>query len=363
MTYVDLGQYTFTTGQDLTGFNVGNLTSILDPAAIRIPNYELYRLLINTSAVPAPSGLPAVVQVSPFAAGASATVLDISFASPTTPGNTIIAGVGSTSVGGTDPAVSGITLGASADNWGAVVSAGNSDTGTVTLWADPGTAEASKALVVTLHNGTTGPYAVQGLAYELSGMFTTTTAADTADTTGLVNTTSPTAAPATTNNPTTVANDLQIGFGTAIENSTFTLAGPAAWNSALIGPSSPAAGSFIGSAAAWNLASAKGSPGLYAPTSGSPAFWAAVTAAFLPSATAPTAQAFPFTVATDGVTWDSETTVAGVGYTYSLGQSPLYLRTGQTLQIFWQLPAAMYASYSQLFNITGWFRYDPSVQP
>jgi hypothetical protein len=364
MTYVDLGKYTFTTGMDITGFNVGNLTSVLDPAAIRVPNYELYRLLINTSAVPPPSGLPSVVQTSPFAVGSSATLLDINFTKNVTAGNTVVAAFATESIGGNDPGPTGITLGGSADHWGSIISAGNTNTASVFMWADPSAAGAAEAIAVAMSGGTIGPYWTSGVAWELEGMFATTSAAATVDTDGFVNTTAPTTAPQTTNNPTTVANDLQIGFGVGVAGSTFPIAGPGSpWTSTTTGPTQPGAGTWIGAVGSSNLAASKGSSGLYAPTSGVAAYWAALVASFLPSATAPVPIAFPFTVAVDGVTWDSEQTAAGVGYTYSLGQSPLYLKTGQTLQIFWNLPALTYATYSQLFNITGWFRYDPSLQP
>ena len=121
MTYIDLGTYTFTTAADYTGFNPGNLTSVLDPSAIRVANYELYRLLINTSGVPGPAQLPSIVQAAAPVIGTSATALNISFGKDTTAGNLIVAAVGSLSDTGEDPAVTGIKLGGSADNWGAIV--------------------------------------------------------------------------------------------------------------------------------------------------------------------------------------------------------------------------------------------------
>ena len=45
MTYIDLGQYTAKTGKDLTGQNLGNLTSVFDLHAISVPYFECYRLL------------------------------------------------------------------------------------------------------------------------------------------------------------------------------------------------------------------------------------------------------------------------------------------------------------------------------
>jgi hypothetical protein len=360
--YEDLGKYTFTTAKDYTGFNVGNLTSILDLSAIKVPNFELYRLLINTSAIPPPAGLPAVVQVSPFATGASATALNITFPKATTAGNLIVAGVMANSFAGNDPAPSGLTLGGSADNWAQVATAAAANPAPVYLWADPGTAETSAAIAVTMTGGTGGTYATAGMAWELSGMLATTSAAAAVDVSGIFASNTPTRTPVTASVATGTANDMLVGFGSALAGSTFGIAGPPAWASSVTGPSS-GGGEFLGATGGVILAGAQGSPATYAPGSTGPAAWAAAAAAFLPSATKPAAAAFPFMVAVNGVTWDSEQTVAGVGYTYSLGQSPLYLRTGQDIQIFWDLAASAYEPYSQQFNITGWFRYDPAVQP
>lgn len=366
MSYVDLGKYQFVTGADYTGLNAGNLTSVLQTSSLRIPYFELYRLLINTSQVPIPGALPVVVQQTPLATGTSLTALDLAFPADTTAGNTVVVGVANSATVD-NPSVSGITLGGSADNFGVIGSAGGAHgDGYSALWVDPHTAEASTALVVTMTGGS-GTILAGGMAWELSGMLDTSTPGDAWDFFASNFTTDQALSSlATPNEPGRTANDYQVGFGIGYEDvSGFTLAGPPAPWSNVTSPvkvlSSGFWAGFIGSSQQLGVAGSNTtwpvgvSSGL--------AHWSLSTAGLLPTATPPAAAPFSFTVAIDGVTWDQEQTVAGVGYTYNIGQSPLYLNTGQTIQILWDLPAATYAAYSGQFNITGWFRYDPSVQP
>jgi len=365
MAYTDLGKYQFTTSADYTGLNSGNLTSVLALTSLRIPYFEMYRLLINTSSIPPIAGLPAVVQTSPVAVGGSLTTLAITFAKATTLGNTIAVGVASGSTA-TDPAVTAMTLGGAADHFGSILSAGNASTNTAAMWLDPTCATSSAAIAVTLGGGT-GTAWTSGIAYELSGLLSTTTPSAAVDVSGTLTYSSGagTTSPQTTNVSTTTANDMQIGFAAPIGGSGYTIAGPGTWTSTGGAISDPlgAGQGYFGAMGSWNLAAAAGSSGIYAPTSSAGVYWANLAASLLPSTTAPVQVPFPFTVAIDGVTWDKQMTVAGVGYTYTIGQSPLYLTNGQTLQVLWQLPAAQYGAYAPQFNLTGWFRYDPSVQP
>jgi hypothetical protein len=364
VTYVDLGKYTFTTAADYTGFNPGNLTSVLDPAAIRVADYELYRLLINTSGVPSPGQLPAVVQAATPVIGASATTLDINFAQDTTKGNLIVAGVSSVSATGNNPAVLEITLGGSADNWGQVVTATASDGATALIGADPATAEASTAIVVTLTGGTGSGFQTIGMAWEITNTLDTTDSTACYDVDDYFYSGAPTDTAQTANLLTTTANDMLVGFGAAYSGATFAVQPqPQGWPGSLLQTRKVAADAYGGAIGSYAPAGAAGSSSIYQAAAGSPVEWALLSAAFLPAAVPAAAAPLPFTVAVDGVTWDSEQAAAGVGYTYSLGQSPLYLKTGQTLQIFWQLPAAQYLGYLPAFNITGWFRYDPASQP
>lgn len=365
MAYTDLGKYTFTTAADYTGFNPGNLTSVLDPAAIRVPNYELYRLLINTSGVPSPATVPQVVQVAPFSRGTSLSALDITFPNATTKGNLVVVGYGGVVATGTDPQITGITLGGSADNWGDVVSV--DETGAAAIWADPSTGEASDAIVLALNGSGTSPQTA-GMAWEISGALATTTAGDSWDVASFDFTDDPGTAQGSAETPnilTTAANDISIGFGSAfnLANTPFTITQPQGYATQALPSAKVTAGVYGAYAGSYNPAGPAGASTVYAQAATTPVFWQLAAASFLATATPAANAPLPFSVAVDGVTWDSEQTIAGVGYTYAIGQSPLYLKTGQTLQIFWQLPAVSYLSYLPAFNITGWFRYDPSLQP
>jgi hypothetical protein len=362
--YSDLGKYTFTTAADYTGLNAGNLTSILALTSLRIPYFEMYRLLINTSTVPPVASLPAIVQQTPLIVGTSLTSLALTFPAATTVGNTVAAAVGAYA-SGVNPAVTAVTLGGSADHWGAAASQTNTSVGYATLWADPKTAEASTTVAATLAGGS-GTVKTAGIAWEMSGMLSTSSAAACIDPgTGKSAFSEPDVTSlATPSTSTSAADDMLLGFGVADTTAgTFAVSGPAAWSNVIEGPS-VSSGTYIGEAASSVLAGPARSSGIYQLTAaGRPVQWSLVTAALLASTAAPVPLPLPFTVAIDGVTWDKQQTAAGIGYTYTIGQSPLYLTNGQTLQILWDLPVAQYGSYAGAFNITGWFRYDPSVQP
>jgi hypothetical protein len=166
----------------------------------------------------------------------------------------------------------------------------------------------------------------------------------------------------TSSKPTSTANDFFASMATAIDGSFAIPSFPNTTSSSVakVGTS----GTYMGSQSAWTLGGPAGSTLQAQMTiTGAVAYMGLAAAAFLPSATAGQATPFPFTVNVDGIMWDKEQTTAGVGYTYTIGQSPLILRTGQTLQILWDLPAAQYAAYTGAFRVTAWFRYDPSAQP
>lgn len=370
MSYVDLNKYGFTTAADYTGLNNGNLTSILSLSTIRVPYFELYRLMINTSAVPSAGGLPAIVQKTSLFTGSSLTSLTGAFPAAVTKGNLVVVAAGTLcSVDGPNPAVTAVTLGAAADHFGAVKTAVGGDTGpSAFLWADPAAQENATALAVTMTGGSGTNFAV-GQGYEIANMLATSSATACCDVAGtgsvVVNTSSGTTSAATNAGSTTAANDMQVGLGVAAAGAAYSLSS-VSWPNNTPGTftNKPAAGFFTQAAGAWRQAGGAGSPGALSMVASADAYWAMVSGSFLPSASAGGAEAFPFTVAIDGVTWDTQQTVAGVGYTYTLGQSPLYLNTGQTLQILWNgLDAATYLQYAQQFNITAWFRYDPTVQP
>lgn len=366
MAYVDLGKYQFDTAADYTGLNAGNLTSILQTSAIRIPYFEMYRLMINTSQVPPIAALPSLVQQTPLHGAASGTALALTFPKATTHGNLVVVAVGGVSTGN-NPVSSAVTLGGSADNFSASpIATGGTATSygpAGAIWADPSCAQASTAVAVTLGSSTGTPY-VFGQAWEVSNMLATSSAAaswDFWEASGLSG--GSTSLLTVPNVGTTKANDFQVGFGISDNSTTFTMSNPQGLMSQTAAPVNFSGGSWAAALASWQVTGVIGSNTAYQVALSNAGNPLGMTAGFYPSATAPVAVPFPFTVAIDGNTWDQQQTVAGVGYTYAIGQSPLYLNTGQTLQILWQLPATTYAQYSQGFNITGWFRYDPSTQP
>lgn len=110
---------------------------------------------------------PVVVQAAQNAAtGASATV---TFGSPTSPHNCLVAEVISAGTG-TNPSVSGITLGGAAGNWGVLATEGNSsDHAISTSWADPDCAGSQTSVAVSLTGGS-GTLAALVWVFEVSGM-------------------------------------------------------------------------------------------------------------------------------------------------------------------------------------------------
>lgn len=375
MSYVNLGKYNFMTGPDYTGLNTGNLTSILSLATIRVPYFEMYRMLVNTSSIPGTGGgggsapLPSVVQTT-SAHGTSTSTLGLTFSKNTTAGNTIVVVLMAYATS-TNPTVSGITLNAAADNFGVVATGGSASTPYSTIWADPDTAEASTALVVTFTGGS-GTCVTQAYAYELAGTFSTSTPADAVDVTGGASNDSN-----ATKNWTNVAsgnsttnNDLVIAMTGAFQQSSSTISNSTTgWtNLAQIGPTYLSASSaYLSSLSSWQLAASSGNAPSATYTENSIAYWTSVIAAFLPGVGTPSSSpvtSYNFTVAVDGNVWDQQQTASGIGYTYQqLGANPLYLNPGQTLQILWDLPLTTYATYAPNFDVTAWFRYDPSVQP
>jgi hypothetical protein len=133
------------------------------------------------------------------------------------------------------------------------------------------------------------------------------------------------------------------------------------WTSAYTTASAGA--DFTGGATSYGFAGPKGASFPYTVTTNGNCGGAALDAQLLASATPVAAPAFPFTVYIDQSQWDKQNTSAGTGYTYTLGQSPVYLRTGQHLQILWTgLPYSTYATYAPYLKCTAYFQYDPAAQ-
>jgi hypothetical protein len=361
--YVDLGKYTFTTGQDFTGLNTGNLTSILPLSAIKIPYFEMYRLTIDTSTLSTVTPIPVIVQDSGIVTGTSLSTLAVTLGKATTVGNTLIGVYGSTALT-LNPTVTGITIGGAADHWAVVGSAGSTTTdGYCTTWADPSLATASTAVAITTGNGSGTTWNVARV-WEVADMFATTSAAAALDvgstgaTTGGSQSSFPVAPPVTT-----VPNDFAVAIGYFAR----TAAGainpvvPVPWTSAY-------ASSTVGTAPAaaaisYGFSGPAGTSFPWTATITGTAGGAVIETEFRASATPVAAPSFPFTVAIDQQNWDMQTTVAGTGYTYNIGDSPLYLRNSQNLEILWtSLPYSVYATYAPALRCTAWFRYDPTAQ-
>ena len=365
MTYVDLGQYTAKTGKDLTGQNIGNITSVLNLSAIQVPYFECYRLLISTPLVP--GTLPAIVQTTSGSTLSSFATLNLTFAKPTTVGNTIVVVTGS-NASGTIPSQSACTIGGAADHFGNIAGATNNGGGgeNASTWVCPATTQASTAVVATFSGGS-GNGSLFGYAYELSGCLNTTSATSAVDISG--NATSGAGNVSvlnTTSGTTASANDFFIGFQSefnATNNPAMTTGTttPAMTNLAQLA-GSPAPGFYFSAMSSWGLTGIVGQTLKYNAMTSIAGNLTAPMLGLFPAAGAAAGLTAPFTVTIDGKVWDNQTTVPGVGYTFPM-QQPMCLNEGNTLQIFWPtLTAAQYATYSNLFSIQAWFRYDPSIQ-
>lgn len=362
MTYVDLGRYTAKTGADLTGQNIGNLTSVLDLSAIQVPYFEMYRLLISTSTIPA--GLPNVIQSTNAQQFSSLTTLNLTFAKPATVGSTIVMWTGANATT-TSPTQSAATIGGIADHFGNIAGASAApNQQNISCWVCPATTQASAALVATFTGGVGAP-GIQGIAYELGNMLNTTSAAAAVDQSAVVTS----AASANLSTPvkvTTAANEFMCGFatefnGNGIPSMSTGTTTPSLMNLPQVS-GTPALGAFFSSLSSFGNVSLTGTNEIYNSISTQSGSLSAAMVSLFPAAGAGSAIALPFTVAVDGKIWDNQSTVPGVGYTYNMLQ-PLSLNEGNSIQIFWtSLTTAQYLSYAGQFSIQAWFRYDPSIQ-
>lgn len=365
MTYIDLGKHLFTTTPDQSGFNAGNMTSVLDTSTVNVPYFEVYRMMFNIASIPA--ALPAVQQVASNQ-GTSATTLNINFAGNTVKNNLIVVSVGTVSGTGTNPAVSAVTLGAAADHFGSVNSVGGgADIFSTYMWANPDCQETSKNVVVTMTGGTGADFQVLGYAYEIANTLLTTSATACADitetgTSGGATVASQQTSPIAT---TTHSSEIQVGFGVAGVLGTHTLAlsaTGAGWNSAPEISAVSGAGNTLAALASSMVTASNGVPSSYGLASTPAAIMNVILASFFPKAGSGAPAAASFAVVIDGSVWDAQETTAGSAYTYDLHQ-PMYLNTGQSIQVLWALPAAQYGAFGQYFNCQAWLRYDPDRQP
>lgn len=363
MTYIDLGRYRFTTTPDRSGFNPGNMTSVLDTGPIiQISYFECYRIVLNTSQLQ--TTVPQLVQSASRHIDTSLTTLVVTLPKATTPGNTIVVATQSLATGATPSPVSA-TLGASADHFGLISATTSNGNQGMAFLVNPNSTAAATTVTIT-YSGGTGTGILEAFVYEFSGTLSTTTAAASvewgaAGNSQFANANTLTALP---NSATTHINDVFIGLVGALTTGTAT---PTLGTSTIV-PSLtqmtqvndvPGVNITAALQSQWGLTGTLGTPLGYTGTTDIAGTMAVAAVALLPVAVQPAPVAIPFTVATDGHTWDVNATVPGVGFTYDL-QMPMALNNGNNLQILWSLASNLYASSAGLFDVTAWFRYDPA---
>lgn len=358
--YQNLGQFSFTTGPDLTGLNPGNMTSTLDTTTIKASKFELYRLVVGVNNIP--SATPMIVQTGTATVNAG-TLLTATLSKNVSTGNMVVVAA-ATSTG----TITACTIGTNADNFAAIpstatVNASSGNFSAVSMWADPGLAATGSVINATLGASSYGASYV----YEISGVVTSTAIGTVKDFSGSAGgNSSPASSPA---GVTSASEDIAIGvaaagFGAgggsgATTNTTFSQ--PTTWTQQpVILPFGDDA--MLMGISGYTLIPGTGSPGEYSinfTPSNSVNTTAQAIAAFLSEEGQTTA--LPFTVLVDNQTWDVSTTVPGVGFTYD-PQNAMYLNVGQQLRVLWtSLPSSLYANYATNFVVTAFFRYDPAL--
>ena len=212
-----------------------------------------------------------LVQATSGSHGTGSTTLTLTFTNPVTAGNMIIVCWQSCSTG-TNPTLSGITIGGSADNFAVVKTETNSNAGNVAIWADPNCAGGGTSLVIT-QSGTGGGQSA--FAYEVSGLATSAATDKTAGGTGSSGAWSSGATATTTN-----ANEFWVGMCSSTDGS--TMAGPASpWtNETAI--TQTVSILTVRSVSGYQIASSTGAA-TYSGTSSGNDGWGAAVATFLPS--------------------------------------------------------------------------------
>lgn len=170
------------------------------------------------------AGTPvAVVQATPSGISSGGNIT-LTFPANTTPGNCIVVWVNGDSPSGTDPHVSGITIGGVADHFASgIVAAGSTD---VEIWTDQNLTPASTSVVVSFAGGT-GAQLCEAIAVEFSGVALTAAVDQTAS--------NPSGGPSTsyTSNPTaglSLVGEIACGI-VASDNSTPAFSNPTGWTS------------------------------------------------------------------------------------------------------------------------------------
>lgn len=352
--YRNLGQYQLTTAADLTGLNVGNLTSYIDTSSIKMAKFELYRLVINVSNVPNISNVPKVVQVTRNQG--TGTTLTLTFGKPTTVGNAII--VVSNNTGNAVGFLSSVTIAGVADNFGVVAASkvtDSSNQNNLETWIDPESSVSNASIVLT-YSSSIGNAAY---AYEVSGIIQTAVVANTVDTaqTGSATATSVSTASGTTSG----TDDLIVGAAEAAA-STLTMslgagASPSGWTQE---PEQQVSGSFT-MVSGYVVAPASGTAAKYSSSYVSSEVAIANFVAFISGTQTSLPAQIPFQIYLDSQLWDNNQTVAGVGFSYDPNTAML-INQGQQLRVLWtNLPTTVFSAYASSISVTAFFRYDPTI--
>src|ERR1700693_150975 len=118
--------------------------------------------------------MPAFVQS--VQGDSSTSPLTLALPNPTTAGNCLVVCIATETTGGTNPSVSGVTLGGAAGNFASLLSAGTSTTEAITgIWADPNCAGGQTSVAVSFTGGSSPQYFASvmefsGLAATIAGL-------------------------------------------------------------------------------------------------------------------------------------------------------------------------------------------------
>lgn len=115
------------------------------------------------------SGTPVSAPIQAVAFSAASLTTATATLAPTTAGNCLVVCFGS-NAGTTNPQISAITLGGSADNWQAARTAYNSSFSNAAVWVDPDCAGGQTAVAITCTGGTGLVPGIAGYVFEVPGV-------------------------------------------------------------------------------------------------------------------------------------------------------------------------------------------------
>jgi hypothetical protein len=350
MAYTNMGRYVFETGEDQTGENpfaaynsttkaVTSLTSVLPTNTINVPVFELYRLMIDLTAISVPG---ATVVQSAQGSTSSANTLVLTFPNKVTPGDAVFV------IGQSFGTTATSTVPSASDN--SILALDGFITAAIGGWS---------SVTIT----TTGTGGIWAQIYELPGPYiSAATSTSASGTTGTSFSSGASKASPYTDNL-WLGN---VGVIWSATGGTITYPG-APWGTApLAGFSNiTVAGDIVSGNTQFAYTTTIGQTETYAGT-----FSTATNLVEWFAEVAPYVPLFPaaFQIAVNGTVWDQQMTTAGtatnIGFTFD-PQQPLILRPGDQIQIFWDIAsgAATNANLGQLINVYAWFRYDEDQQP